>query len=470
MSIVAVILVPIMSFVSGSRRGDVPVWPENAPNGPPSLDPRLVEALPSEADQKMVGVPDCLLVEASAYYSFGTAIGPDGSVYFTEFNRSRLQRLTPSGQLGTVLSNKGPMYGVAADEVGNVFVGLDSDNNTGGILRIARDGTTSLIVTNLTRPRQLTCDSAGNLYFVLEAGREIRKWNHVNHEVETVFSGLKIPQGVAVGPDGSIYFSEYGSMGPRGIALEPGSLNVLRPSGSVEKVAEGFWRARGIAIAASGDLYLATEANAWDQGNSGVLFRIAPDGNTEAIAKGLDYPQFPAVGKDGTVYFTLARDNLLVSYDPRSQFIVTPWPGHASITGGIRGAEWVSHAQNTENVILHLTVQDLSLEAPIRPLGSGEPMAVWVRIPAELLEVSREQKPYPSPEVRTMGIFTLPSVSCRDARKAFVMPVREHRRSRWPVRFDDAGKEWAADDFGEEPVAYLVYVEYPSQDPIAKEE
>ncbi len=430
------------------------------PAPPDAWNPQLIQSLPPEAAQAMNGLPTHLCVQGFAEYCFGTAVGPDGSVYFTEYKGS-LSRLMPDGELRVRPLKRGGAYGVAVDAEGNVFIGFDSDDQTGYILRISPTGEETRIVQGLSRPRQMTCDPQGNLLFILEIKQEIRRWNKADSSVETLLSELKSPQGVAASADGSVYFTEYGVFGPMGVALEPGSVSVRHPDGTVSKLASGFWRARGLARTSSGELIVASEANAWDQGNSGALFSVSPNGETKIIVPGLDYPQVPAAGPNGKIYFSVCRDNLIFAYDPASAFTASPWPGQAGIEAGVIGGSWQPDDNGEKGgSALKLDVNGLMLEGKAKANSPEQPLRIWVRIAADRLNLSLEPLPYPSAENNLPGIFRMPSLICHTAKRLSVMPERSHIRSRWPVRHNDAGTELAAEGFSEAPAAYLVYFEY----------
>ena len=72
-------------------------------------------------------------------------------------------------------------------------------------------------------------------------------------------------------------------------------------------IAAGFRRCRGIALHGN-TLYVANEANAWDQGSSGAIHAIDVLTNvTRLVLPGLDYPQFPAVDPaTGSLFIPLA--------------------------------------------------------------------------------------------------------------------------------------------------------------------
>jgi streptogramin lyase len=129
--------------------------------------------LPPALDQVMSsGVPAGLCVLADSGFSFGTAVGTNGEVYVTDFPGQKINRYNPAdGSMTVVVSNRPAVYGVAADDFGNLFYAQDSDSGAGKVTRRTPGGSETEIISGLTRPRQLTTDSAGNLYVALEAAR-----------------------------------------------------------------------------------------------------------------------------------------------------------------------------------------------------------------------------------------------------------------------------------------------------------
>ncbi len=436
-------------------------WPADAPNPPPAIDPRLILSLPSSLDHAIVGTPNGLHVLAEAAYSFGTTVATSGDVYFTEFGNQRIQRFNAAdGSLTTIVTDRPGLYGITTDRQGNIFYAQDSDVGTGRIVKRTPSGSEEVICSGLTRPRQLSTDADGNVYAVLET-RSILKWNSATGNVQTVVNSLQIqasspPQGVAVASDGRIYFSTYSEMGSYGVALQPGGVWVRETNGSISQVAGGLWRARGLAFHPNGKLYAVTEANAWDQGNSGLLVEIDPTKKTtKNLLAGIDYAQFPAVGPDGRIYVTAARDEKLVAYDPAQQF-TSQAIAERDLELSVENATWRETIAQA-SFPLGLKVDSVAVDGFLTFGQGASDASMWLKLPASRFSAFDPNQSAPGP-----GFFQTPTVTV-DWRygdsQGFAVPLRDHVRCRWPMTNVGTVNESPAPDFSEDPEAFLVYVD-----------
>ena len=456
------VCIALMLLASTPLRIGWAAWPADAPNPPPAIDPRLIVSLPSNLDQAMVGTPNGLHVLADAAYSFGATVAPSGDVYFTEFANQRIQRYNAAdGSLTTLVTDRPSLYGITSDRQGNIFYAQDSDGGTGQIVRRTPSGSEQVICSGLTRPRQLSTDADGNVYAVLET-RSILKWNSVTGNVQTVVNSLQIPtpsppQGVAVASDGRIYFSTYSETGSYGVMLQPGGVWVRETNGSITQLAGGLWRTRGLAFSPNGKLYAVTEANAWDQGNSGLLVEIDPaKKTTRTLLAGIDYAQFPAVGPDGRVYVTVARDEKLVAYDPAQQF-TSQVIAEPDLALSVENATWRETAAQAA-FPLGLTIDTVAVGGYLTFGQGASDASLWLRIPASRFPAFEPNSPAsPGP-----GFFQSPTVTVDwhyGGSQGFAVPLRDHVRCRWPMTDVGTANESPAPDFSEDPGAYLVYVD-----------
>jgi DNA-binding beta-propeller fold protein YncE len=199
------------------------------------------------------------------------AVDAEGNIYVADTNNHRIRMLSVDGTVSTIAGRMdagyaagyadGPAsearfqtpYGVAVDEAGNVYV-ADTGNHC--IRVIAPDGAASLTVTTLAGakepgyvdgpgsearfnfPRGIATDAEGNLYVADMANHRIRKITPEGAASLTVTtlagSGepgdadgpageaqFRVPEGVAVDPDGNVVVADTGNHRIRKIVLKP---------------------------------------------------------------------------------------------------------------------------------------------------------------------------------------------------------------------------------------------------------
>jgi len=395
-------------------------------------------------------------------------------VLFTEFNRRVIKRWNPiHGTTDVWRAKQTPgMFGLSANKTGDVFVGIDlgDSGNPGKVLRIGADGTEAHIIEGITRPRQLTCDDAGNLFVALEGGK-ILKWDRAKGTTSELMSAQPPVNGIAVGPDGSIYVSEYATFKHMDEGYShpatAGVVKVLRTDGTIRILASGFWRARGLALSGT-QLYLCTEADREDHGNSGLLVRINTlTGTAETLIDHLDYPQFPAADAQGRIYFTLGRDNKLMRYDPATPVQVAPSPAPDVQRALVRGGH-ITWTRLDGGTSFSIQSQSRTLQGSLHLDENAATMDVYLDVPANRFSLNPDplyhnyDSEHPSP-----GIFELPSVEAKCASgtiKVQVLPLRCHQGQRWPMQNVGTPNESPAPGFSEQPEAFRFYFHWsPSE-------
>ena len=530
-------------------------WAPALPAPPAALDPRLVAALRAGCNASNAG-DDCGPSSASpAYflrgacaYAFGLA-AHGGALYCGEYDARNVRRFASAagavdaaaapGEDGAPLAllsewaSFGGVYSAAAAAPGLLFLALDGVCVPGncampGIVRkvvLADEATGAIaseavIASNLTAPRQMAVDALGRVLVVLEnSPAGVLRIDPATGETAVVVSPdeAATPQGVAVAASGDIFFSEYGSTAAAadpaghgvlaGVAQSAGALRVKRAAGgAVETLATGIWRARGLALdAPSGDVFVVSEANAWDQGSSGSVWRWrASDGALLLVASGLDYPQFPALGGPAgdQLFVPLARHNFVARLDTSAQAqpfvpVAGAPPGVvAAVSGGswlLSGAAAGASAAAAAPPVLSLRCERgaLALSGPFSSADpAGATVSAWVRVPAALLpsvDGGRQKDGYPG----FVREFALPRCACAiaggsSAASCGVLAEVEHAHAgaRWPMlaafgggdrrflgRSFAAGASEGAAAFSEAPAAFLVFVTAssgPGSSPVAK--
>jgi len=169
------------------------------------------------------------------------------------------------------------------------------------------------------------------------------------------------PFGVAVGPDGSVFVADAG---------EAQAVRRISPDGFVSTIATGFNTPSGIAIDASGVLYVADTAN-------NAIRRVALDGAVTTLAQGFNGPIGVAVDPAGRVIVAdtyndriraIQADGTVV--DITQEDFDTPCGVAVDATGNIYIAETGAGAVrmiSTTGVVS--TVEPLPAEGLFRPIG-----------------------------------------------------------------------------------------------------
>lgn len=429
----------------------------------------------------MTSVPSGLELVAPAHYSYGVGARSNGDIWWTEFNHQKIQYINTNEQVGVPRIGVAGMFGIAVDNDGTAYVGLDLGDdgnpwdatNPSKILKRQTNGAESYIVENISRPRQLTLDASGNLYFTSEATGQVLKWTKSSGQLSLVISNLVAAEGVALASDGRIFVSEYGTFTYDGngnvVPDQPGKVWVRNTNGTESVLATNFWRARGLVYRpTNGKLYLCTEANKADQGNSGLLVEIDPaSGAATNVLEGIDYPQFPSLGADGKIYFSQTRESWVSCYNPNHDTSLTNWPTDTNILVAASGGSFGPYVSGTT---LKLNIHGLNLWGQVSASGSG-PVHLWIRIPRSYLDVSTNElytdrcdSEHPVP-----GMFELPSVQYEAASGtclAAALPVRGHVNNRWPMTGAGTCAEAPAAGFSEGPTAYIIYVKWTPNDRI----
>jgi hypothetical protein len=114
---------------------------------------------------------------ASLAYPLGVAVDRNGNLFIADSEHALVRKVTPDGTITSVAGNGkwpdygtpisgpaagspiGPVYGVALDDPGNLFIATGSD-----ILKVSTDGNISALHAGLATAKAVAVDRAGNLY------------------------------------------------------------------------------------------------------------------------------------------------------------------------------------------------------------------------------------------------------------------------------------------------------------------
>lgn len=149
-------------------------------------------------------------------YPSHTAIGPDGTIWVTDYTKSRVLGFAPDGsfrrELTASTSESGDAMlslplGVAASENGDVFV---ASSGTDTVIVWSANGEIARVIPVpgpiqlAVREDRLFVTSVTGLYLFTTEGEQVSKWSARGTALEHV----DLPTGAVIGPDGTLYISD----------------------------------------------------------------------------------------------------------------------------------------------------------------------------------------------------------------------------------------------------------------------
>ena len=236
-----------------------------------------------------------------------------------------------------------------------------------------------------------------------------------------------------------------------------------KPGEAIKTVVAGIGRARGLGFDAAGNLYVTCESEDKDEGNTGTLGVITPDGKYTVLVGGIDYPQFPAVYPNGSVLITTARENYMLLYQPglNAAKLKSSYPGVE-----LHGTNFIHGQKSSKNSTLVLEFTGLSKKYSFPVLGTNKgSMSGWLtvdiktlKLPKKLFDLYTIEPTERSANIPGPGWFRTPPVKCTLGGKpctAKVMVNRQQGGWRWPMSYPN-GVEMPFPGFNETPDKFMV--------------
>jgi len=278
-----------------------PPLPPPPPPSPPQRDWATVAVTVSTlaGSAGSFGSADGQASSATFESLWGVAVDGAGNVYVADFTSNRIRELSASGLVSTLAGSgsweyadgqgvsasfRNP-YGLAVDDVGNVYVADNANNRirvvsaTGGVSTLTgtqnngyAEGQGS--AAQFSSPRAVAVDGAGNVYVADTDNHRIRVVNASGYVRTLAGSGVaeyaddqgtsasfKSPMGVAVDGAGNVYVADTGNMRIR-VVNASGYVRTLAGNG-VAAFADGqgmsasFYSPNGVAVDGARNVYTA---------------------------------------------------------------------------------------------------------------------------------------------------------------------------------------------------------------------
>jgi len=331
-----------------------------------------------------IGSNDGTGAAAQFYRPFGLCVDPSGNVYVADSGNHTVRKITPAGVVTTLAGTPGHTgsangtgsgasfnvpVGIALDGAGNLYV---SEQGNFDIRKITPGGTVTTFAgtaggagnangtgpaAQFNLPAGLAVDAAGNVYVADYANNTIRKITPAS--VVTTFVGnpqstgstdgpgasakFYLPTGIAVDASGNLYVAEQSNNTIRMIT-PAGVVSTLAGFAGVPGSEDGtgpvarFFAPTGVAVDAAGNVYVA------DEGNN-TIRKGSANGAPQIQAPPTD--QYTAVGGSATFSVTASGSGTL-TYQ---------WAFNGAAIGGATGSSYtVTNAQASNDGAYTVTV------------------------------------------------------------------------------------------------------------------
>ncbi|GGF24325.1 T9SS type A sorting domain-containing protein [Flavobacterium limi] len=357
---------------------------------------------------------------------------------------------------GTAASFNIP-YGVAVDASDNVYV-VDTGNHkirkispTGIVSTFAGSGSQGSIdaagtAASFYYPTGVALDASDNVYVADQSNHTIRKitpagavstfagsGNTGNTNATGTAASFNRPAGIAVDASGNVYVADQGNHKIRKIT-SAGVVSTFAGSGSQGSIdatgtAASFYHPTGVALDASGNLYVADQFNhrirkITPAGVVSTLAGSGTDGNTDATgtAASFSYPIGVAVDASGNVYVGDQNNNKVRKITPAG--VVSTLAG-SGVAGNIDAVGLAASFNYPSGVAVdasgNVYVADYS-NNKIRKIGSTlstedfdakNPITIYPNPVKEVLNVAVEN-------LKQIEIFTLLGQKVASSNQSFI--------------------------------------------------
>lgn len=246
----------------------------------------------------------------------GVAYGIHGGVWFTELIGNSIGEITPAGQLQQFPIGGGVVAtaSITADSHGDLWFEWATQSNASGIGRILENGTVTLYpVTNVCffqNRNGIAVGSDGNIWFTDYCEDKISRLTPAGKLTQFTVPGTIRIWGITAGPDGNLWFSDTGQ----------NRIGRITPGGVITEFPVD-WAPVPIASGTDGMLY----AGEWSGRYSAHIAQITTDGIIHEYPIKLGEPTGLAMGSDQQIWIVGQHSNL-ERFNPVTHVASNPIP------------------------------------------------------------------------------------------------------------------------------------------------
>jgi uncharacterized repeat protein (TIGR03803 family) len=303
----------------------------------------------------------------------GVALDAAGNIYIADCANQRIRKVTAASGIITTIAGNGTAgysgdgspatsagllspFAVAVDTAGNIYI-ADKDNyrirkvgaSNGIITTLAGNGIpvysgdgSSATLAGLCFPTGVAVDISGNTYIAEYSSQRIRKVTAASGIISTLAgngtttwsgdggaaesSGLNMPYGVTLDASGNLYIADQSNQRIRKVSVSTGIITTVAGNGTAgysgdggAATSAGLYNPSGVAIDASGNIYIADKDNSRIRkvtASNGIITTVAGNGSmgfsgdgSAATSAGLYNPFGIAVDASGNIFIADIYNN-----------------------------------------------------------------------------------------------------------------------------------------------------------------
>jgi len=219
-------------------------------------------------------------------YLNGSALGPDGNIWYSSRSGGKIGKMTPNGTVTEYISpSSDDTPSITAGPDGNMWF-IEFNQDKVGKVTPFGSFTEYNIPTSGAGAYQIVSGPDGNLWFLENYGNKIGKITSSGSFTEyTIPTSSSNPQGLTVGPDGNLWFTETSSS----------KIGKITTSGVINEYS--------IGSANPSNITAGTDGNLWFTTYDAHVGKISISGTYTLYATS-DWSSGITTGPDGLIWFT----------------------------------------------------------------------------------------------------------------------------------------------------------------------
>ena len=263
---------------------------------------------------------------AHLIHPYSVAVAPNGGYYVADLYGHRIRYIAPDGIISTVAGTGSQGYN------GDGILATQAQLNHPADVIVAPDG--GFYIADLVNERIRYVDTDGIIHTV--AGTGVSGYN--GDEIPSTTAQLNRPEGIALGPDGSLYIADTNNsrvrrVGSDGLITTVAGTAMWGYSGDGGPATQArLNQPRSVAVGPDGAFYIADHGNARVRrvGPDGIITTVAGNGEWGYNGDGIPATQAKlsevnhvAVATDGTIYLVDRGSNQRVRAVQTEGIIIT---------------------------------------------------------------------------------------------------------------------------------------------------